>query len=178
MYCPGLAGVKGNNCLPESREMNFARIKGNNWADRLAGKATIANNLQDLGSSEVLNWKHNLWAQSQGHHTIDHLKEREIVFTQKHRKRKRLMIIFERAIVNHMNIGTVWKAVLWKLLKNMAERMYGFFLCVNTICLFLCFCVNTISLSLSLSLSLIQSLCSSFDVTRASTVQILQAQWQ
>ena len=102
----------------------------------------------------MLNWKHNLWAQSQGHHTIDHLKEREIVFTQKHRKRKRLMIIFERAIVNHMNIGTVWKAVLWKLLKNMAERMYGFFLCVNTICLFLCFCVNTISLSLSLSLSL------------------------
>ena len=56
VYCPGHAGVKGND-----------------RADRLAGKATITGGLR-LGRPEVL--RHYLRAQSQGHHTIDRLEER------------------------------------------------------------------------------------------------------
>ena len=58
-YCTGHAGVKGND-----------------RADRLAGKATITSGLL-FGKSEVLrNLRHYLRAQSQGHHTIDYLNER------------------------------------------------------------------------------------------------------
>ena len=63
VYCPGHAGVKGND-----------------RADRLAGKATITSGLL-LGSSEVLRSflkKYYLRVQSQGHHTIDHLEERGV----------------------------------------------------------------------------------------------------
>jgi len=61
VYCPGHAGVKGNN-----------------RADKLAGKATLRICLL-LGRSEVLsNFGHYLRAQSQGHHTIDHLEERGV----------------------------------------------------------------------------------------------------
>ena len=60
VYCPGNAGVKGND-----------------RADRLAGKATIASGLR-LGISKVLkSLRHYMWAQSQGHHTIDRLERRE-----------------------------------------------------------------------------------------------------
>ena len=48
----------------------------NDRADRLAGKATLTSGLF-LGRSEVLrSLRHYLWAQSQGHHTIDHLEEK------------------------------------------------------------------------------------------------------
>ena len=61
VYCPGHAGVKGND-----------------RADRLAGKATITNGLF-LGRSEVLlSLRHYLRAQSQGHYTIDRLEERGV----------------------------------------------------------------------------------------------------
>ena len=51
-------------------------MKGNDRADRLAGKATITSGLR-LGRSEVLtSFRHNMRAQSQGHHTIDGLEER------------------------------------------------------------------------------------------------------
>ena len=60
VYCPGHAGVKGND-----------------RADRLVGKATLTSGLL-LGRSEVLrSLRHDLLAQSQGHHTIDRLEERE-----------------------------------------------------------------------------------------------------
>ena len=60
VYCPGHAGVKGND-----------------RTDRLAGKATLTSGLL-LGRSEVLrSLRHNLRAQSQGHHIIDRLEERE-----------------------------------------------------------------------------------------------------
>ena len=60
-YCPGHAGVKGND-----------------RADRLVGKATLASGLL-LGRSKVLrSLRHYLQAQSQGHHTINHLEERGI----------------------------------------------------------------------------------------------------
>ena len=61
VYCPGHAGVKGNN-----------------RADRLAGKATLTSGLI-LGRSEVLrSLRHYLQAQSQGHHTTDRLEERGV----------------------------------------------------------------------------------------------------
>ena len=58
-YCPGHAGAKRNG-----------------QADRLAGKSSLTSGLL-FGKSEVL-WslRHYLWAQSQGHHTTDHLEER------------------------------------------------------------------------------------------------------
>ena len=63
VYCPGHAGVKGNN-----------------RADRLASKAALTSGLL-LGSSEVLRslteTLHTRGAQSQRHHTIDRLEERE-----------------------------------------------------------------------------------------------------
>ena len=50
-------------------------MKGDNRADRLAGKAVISG--LRLGRSEVLrSLRLYLWAQSQGHHTIDRLEER------------------------------------------------------------------------------------------------------
>ena len=58
VYCPGHAGVKGND-----------------RADRLAGKATLTSGLL-LGRSEAL--RHHMRAQNQGHHTIDRLEERGV----------------------------------------------------------------------------------------------------
>ena len=58
VYCPGHAGVNGND-----------------RADRPAGKATLTSG-SFLGRTEVLrSLRHYLRAQSQGHHTIDRLKE-------------------------------------------------------------------------------------------------------
>ena len=49
--------------------------EGVHWPDRLAGKATIASGMR-LGRSEVLRiLRQYLRTQSQGHHTIDRLKE-------------------------------------------------------------------------------------------------------
>ena len=56
-----------------------ARVKGNDRTDRLTGKVTIASGLR-VGRSEVLRClRHYLLAQSQGHHTIDHLEEKRKV---------------------------------------------------------------------------------------------------
>ena len=53
-------------------------MKGNDQADRLADKATLASGLL-LGRSEVLrSLRHCLWAQSQGRHTMDCLEERGV----------------------------------------------------------------------------------------------------
>ena len=61
VYCPG-----------------HARMEGNDWADRLVGKATFTSGLL-LGRSEMLRrLRQFLWAQSQGHHIIDHLEERGV----------------------------------------------------------------------------------------------------
>ena len=61
VHCPGHAGMKGNDP-----------------ADRLAGKATLTSGLL-LGSSEVLrSLRHYLRAQSQRHRTIDRLEERGV----------------------------------------------------------------------------------------------------
>ena len=66
--CPGHAGVKGND-----------------RADRLAGKATVTGGLH-LGRSEVVrSLRRYLRAQSRGHHTINRLGERR----EAYRNRKR-----------------------------------------------------------------------------------------
>ena len=59
MYCPG-----------------HARMKGNDWADRLVGKAIITCGLCLRRSHMLRSLRHYLCAQSQGHHIIDHLEER------------------------------------------------------------------------------------------------------
>ena len=59
MHCPGHAGMKGNQ-----------------RADRLAGKAAITSGLR-LGRYEVLrSLRHYLRAQSQANHITDRLEER------------------------------------------------------------------------------------------------------
>ena len=96
VYCPGYAGVKGND-----------------RADRLAGKATLTNGLL-LGRSEVLrSLRHYLRAQSQGHHSIDHLEERGLERGSISRSSLKGR---EKAIVNQINFGT--KATLGKLLRD------------------------------------------------------------
>ena len=52
--------------------------KGNDRAGRLAGKAALTSGML-LGRCEVLrSLRHYLWAQSQGHYTIDRLEERGV----------------------------------------------------------------------------------------------------
>ena len=81
-----------------------AGMNGNDGADRLLGKATITSGLL-LRRSEVLrSLRHYLWAQSQGHHTTDHLEERSI---ERGSIRQSSLEGRERATVNQMNIGTV-----------------------------------------------------------------------
>ena len=96
VYCPGDAGVKGND-----------------QADRLVGKANLARVLL-LGRSGVLrSIRHYLRAQSQGHHTIDHLEERGV----------------ERGSARRYwrtDIGTVSKATMGKLLTDRVERVWAF----------------------------------------------------
>ena len=111
MYCPGHAGGKGND-----------------QADRLAGKATTTSGLR-LGWCEVLrNLRHYLQPQSQGRHTTDRLGERGSVW---HSSLKRQ----ERAIVSRTNTGTVSKATLGKLTRHWVEDVIimGFFEYINTI---------------------------------------------
>ena len=95
-------------------------MKGNDRADRLAGKAVFTSGLL-LGRSEVL--RSYLQAQSQGHHTIDRLEERDV---ERGSARGSSLTGRERAIVNQTNIGTVSKATLGKLLRDGVERIWAF----------------------------------------------------
>ena len=106
VYCPGHAGVKGND-----------------RANRLAGKATLTIGLL-LGRFEVLrSLKPYMRAQSQGHHTIDHLEERGV---ERGSARRSSLKGRERVIVNQTNIGIVSKARLEKLLRDGVERIWAF----------------------------------------------------
>ena len=90
-------------------------MKGNDRADRLAGKAALTTGLL-LGRSELLrSLRYYLRAQSQGHHTIDCLEERGVERGSAVRSSLRGR---ERAIVNQWNIATVSKATLGKLLRD------------------------------------------------------------
>ena len=106
VYCPAHAGIKGND-----------------RADRLAGKATITSGLS-LGRSEVLRYlKHYLCAQSQGHHSIDRLEERGVEIGSAGQSSLKGR---ERAIVSQTNIGNVSEVTLGKLLRKEVERIWDF----------------------------------------------------
>ena len=98
-------------------------VKGNDRADRLAGKAALTSELL-LGRFEVLrNLRHYLRAQKQGHHTIDRLEERGL---ERGTARRSSLNVRERAIINQTNIGTVLKATLGKRLRDRVERVWAF----------------------------------------------------
>ena len=100
-----------------------AGVKGNDRADRLAGKAALTSGLL-LGRSDVLrSLRHYLRAQSQGHHTTDRLEERGV---ERGGAGRSSLKGRERAIVNQTNIGTVSKATLEKLLRDGVERIFAF----------------------------------------------------
>ena len=106
VYCPG-----------------HARVKGNDRADRLAGKATLTNGLL-LGRSKVVrSLRHYLGAQSQGHHTTDHLEERGI---ERGSVRQSSLKGREGAVISQANTGTISKATLGKLLRDGVERSWAF----------------------------------------------------
>jgi len=113
MCCPGHAGVKGND-----------------WADRLAGKANLTSGLL-LGRSEVLrSLRHYLRAQSQGHHSIDHLEERGL---ERGSISRSSLKGWEKAIVSQTNNGTVSKATLWENSERRGGAHMGFFERIDTI---------------------------------------------
>ena len=106
VYCPG-----------------HARVKGNDRADTLVGKAIHTSDML-LGRSEVLrNLRHYLRAQSQGHHTMDRLEERGV---ERGSARRSSLKGREMAIVSQTNTGTVSKARLRKLLRD-GWSAYGLF---------------------------------------------------
>ena len=89
-------------------------MKGNDRADRLAGKATLTSVLL-LGRSEVLrSLRHYLRAQSQEERGVERGSARRSSLKGR-----------ERAIVNQTNI-TVSKATMGKLLRDEMERIWAF----------------------------------------------------
>ena len=103
VYCPEHAGVKGND-----------------RADRLAGKATPTSGLLHERSEVLRSLRHYLRAQSQGHHTTDRPEEKGV---KRGSARRSSLKGRERAIVSQTNIGTVSKATLGKLLRDGVERI-------------------------------------------------------
>ena len=73
------------------------RVKGNDRADRLAGKGTIASGLLLRRSDVWRNSRHYLREQSQGRHTTDRLEERGM---ERESARWSSLKGWERAIVN------------------------------------------------------------------------------
>ena len=101
-----------------------ARVKGNDRADRLAGKATPTSGLLLRRSGVLKSLRHYLRAQSQGHHAItNRLEERGM---ERGSARRSSMKGQERAIINQTvqtDIGTVSKAALVKLLRDRREHI-------------------------------------------------------
>ena len=58
--------------------LGHAGVKGNDRADRLAGKATPTSGLPLQRSEMLRSLRHYLRARSQGHHAIDRLEERGV----------------------------------------------------------------------------------------------------
>ena len=106
IYCPGHAGVSGNE-----------------RTDRLASTADITSGLQ-LGRAEVLRGLRNfLSTDKPEHHSIDRLKERGV---EKGSGRHSTLQGRERPVFNQTNIGTVSRATLGRLLRDGAERVRAF----------------------------------------------------
>ena len=106
VYCPGHAGVSGNE-----------------RADRLTSTADIASGLQ-LGKAGVLRGLRNfLNADMPEHHSTDRLKERGV---EKGSGRYSTLRGRERSVFDQTNIGTVSRATLGRLLRDGAERVWAF----------------------------------------------------
>ena len=106
IYCPGHAGVSGNEL-----------------ADRLASTADITSGLQ-LGRAEVLRGLRNfLSTDKPEHHSIDRLKERGV---EKGSGRHSTLKGRQRSVFNQANIGTVSRAALGRLLRDGEERVWAF----------------------------------------------------
>ena len=106
IYCPGHAGVSGNE-----------------RADRLASTADITSGLQ-LGRAEVLRGLRNfLSTDKPEHHSTDRLKERGV---EKGSRRHSTLQGRERSVFNQTNIGTVSRATLGRLLRDRAVCIWAF----------------------------------------------------
>ena len=106
IYCPGHAGVKGNE-----------------RADKLAGKAISESSLR-LGRSEILRkLRSYLQEQTADHHTIDRLIQNGIV---RGSGRKSSLKGKTRTIINQTNIGTISKTTLRRLLHRGMEAFWAF----------------------------------------------------
>ena len=106
IYCPGHAGVSGNE-----------------RADRLASTADITSGLQ-LGRAEVLRGLRNFLSTDKlEHHSIDRLKERGV---EKGSGRHSTLQGRERSVFNQTNIGTVSRATLGRLLRDGVECVWAF----------------------------------------------------
>ena len=104
--CPGHAGVSGNK-----------------RADRLASTANITLGLQ-LRRTGVLRGLGNfLNMDKPEHHSIDRLKERGV---EKGSGRRSTLRGWGRSVFYQTNIGTVSRATLGRLLRDGAERIWGF----------------------------------------------------
>ena len=104
IYCPGHAGVSGNE-----------------RADRLRRTADITSRLH-LGRAEVLRGLRNFLNMDRPeHHSIDHLKERGV---EKGRGRHSTLQGRERSVFNQTTIGTVSMATLGRLLRK-ERSAYG-----------------------------------------------------
>ena len=99
---------------------------------QLALSTVVENKVRETKSTEtdaekssvvLRSLRHYLRAQSQGHHTIDHLEERGV---KRGSARRSSLKGRERAIVNQTNIGTVSKETLGKRLTDVVERIWAF----------------------------------------------------
>ena len=106
IYCPGRAGVSWNE-----------------RADRLASTADITSGLQ-LGRVEVLLGARNfLHMDRPEHHSIDRPKERGV---ENGSGRHSTLQGRERSVFNQVNICTVSRATLGRLLRDGPERVWAF----------------------------------------------------
>ena len=86
-------------------------------------KATLTSGFLLVRSEVMRSLRHYLWAQSQGHHTIDLLEERGV---ERGSARQSSLKRRERAIASKTNIGTVSKTTLRKILRHGVERIRAF----------------------------------------------------
>ena len=105
IYCPGHAGVSGNE-----------------RAERLASASNFTSGLQ-LGRAEVLRGLRNFLKDRPEHHSIDRLKEREV---EEGSGRHSTLRGRERSVFNQANIATVSRATLGRVLRDGAERVWAF----------------------------------------------------
>ena len=105
IYCPGHAGVQGNE-----------------RADWLAGRAKVTDGLK-LGRSDVIRNLRRHLQENYRHHTVDRLKERGI---RQGSARWSTLRGKNRARMNQTNIGTVSRITLKRLLQDGLERLWAF----------------------------------------------------